>query len=880
MKNLVLVFFIFQFSFSQINDSRISDKIYNSLEAFIAKPNLNDIKKLEVLEKNSSAKTKSEFLAIVILNCNLAFYQNQFGETNKAISSYEKAWLLYDKNKLSNYKIIEFCLKPLGNLYTIIGDYDAAENTIKDYYFIANNENDALQKYAAILNLSNVYQSTGRIKEAIILLENTIKSEKLSPTQKGNLYGNLGSNYLLSYENNASESNFLNAKKALEKALYFLKLEANQTQAIGNAYLNLSKVFSIKKDFVTATIYLENATTLFEKTTIEPRKLAKLFYEKALLLFEQKKYQNANELIERIFTVLLPNYQTVKNSLPNKNSLYAETVLLDALDLKATVYLNQNLPKKALECYSLSFYIETLFLNILLYENSKIISQIRSRNRTEKCIEMYLNLYNNENKNTYLEQAFQLCEMSKSVVLKNTQQRYKNVSRAEKIILQQLQNCNTTIIKEQQKQELASVSVINDAIKKQNKLMLLLKEKELKNNVITKSEINCKDLYAKLDQDNAILLEYFTGIYRTYIFTLFNNTISLKAINNDSKSLQKIASFIALFSTSDAITNDVQAYNAAANSVYNLLKIPKKSTFKNLIIIPDGLLNFLPFEALITKKSTTSNFSKMNYLVKDFIVIYNNSASFYFNAIAVQNKRETVLGVFPVFEKSILELRFSKKEMQAIKQNFEGKYLEKSNATFKNFKANALNYSVLHLCTHASAGNVETPASIKFYDQEIVYSELYNLNINPNLVVLSACETGLGKLYKAEGAMSVSRGFQMAGAQNILFSLWKVNDFTTSLFMQKFYTSIKKGDSYAQANHNAKMSFLNDKTISNTKKSPYYWSAFVYYGNLENSNAILTFYWVIGFLGITILLTLGYLYYKKLKKLNYNGRISKDFEEK
>ena len=60
----------------------------------------------------------------MVLNCNKAYYENQFGQTEKAISSYEKAWQIYQKNKLADYDIIEFCLKPLGNLYTVLGDYE------------------------------------------------------------------------------------------------------------------------------------------------------------------------------------------------------------------------------------------------------------------------------------------------------------------------------------------------------------------------------------------------------------------------------------------------------------------------------------------------------------------------------------------------------------------------------------------------------------------------------------------------------------------------------------------------------------------------------------------------------------------------------------
>ena len=167
------------------------------------------------------------------------------------------------------------------------------------------------------------------------------------------------------------------------------------------------------------------------------------------------------------------------------------------------------------------------------------------------------------------------------------------------------------------------------------------------------------------------------------------------------------------------------------------------------------------------------------------------------------------------------------------------------------------------MSTHASSGDNETPASIKFYDQEILYSELYNLNINPDLVVLSACETGIGKLYKSEGAMSIARGFQFAGAQNLLFSLWKVNDYTTSIFMEKFYENIKKGSSYFDANYQAKLDFLADKTVSNAKKSPYYWSSFVYYGALETETKSPNYI----FYGIGLLILIGlFLFFNRYRK--------------
>ncbi|MFV5697257.1 CHAT domain-containing protein [Flavobacterium sp. ZT3R17] len=831
------------------------DKIYHTIDIFVANPSAENLQNLTKNEKefykSPNPKSKNELLALVVLNCNIAFYQNQFGQTNQAISSYEKAWQLYQKNKLKDYDIIEYCLKPLGNLYTILGDYDNAENTIKQYYFIANAEKNQSQKIAAILNLSNVYQSSGKSILAIELLEKIINTEKLSNAQKGILLNNLGANYIISSPATSINSDeYRKAQNAFEMSKKLLKKEKNQSETLSNVYRNLVSIYSQQQDYGRANSNFEKAKKLFLETkNKEPRKIAKLDYENALLLFEQKKYTEATELISNVFENLIPNYSSTKTILPNQSSLYSETVLLDALDLQAAIFQKQNQPKKALEAYALSFHIEDLFAQLLVYENSKIISQTRVRNRTEKCIAIYDLLYQKEKKSSYIESAFQLAERTKSGVLKSYLAQNKIISRKEKIHLEQLQNWNTEIIKEQQKGSLANISKINEAIKRQNETMLSLKKIRSKNPEFIPENLNLTTLFSKLEKDKAIMVYYFSGYEKVYSFTLENEQIKLNSFSNDTHSIARIWQFLDYFSDANTITNDIKGYNKQGKIAFDLLKLPKNTIHKNLIIITDGILNFLPFEALITKETVTSNFTQMHYLLNDFKIAYNNSATFYLNAKPLSTEQQTVLGIFPVFEKTAYELAFSKAEMQSIKKNFEGQFFENTTATFKNFKTNAPNYSILHLSTHASSGDIERPASIKFYDQEILYSELYNLKINPDLVVLSACETGIGKLYKSEGAMSIARGFQFAGAQNLLFSLWKVNDYTTSVFMDDFYKNIKNDESYFEANANAKLNFLNNKSIPNAKKSPYYWSAFVYYGGIETkSNPINYIFYSIGFL--------------------------------
>ncbi|WP_026718610.1 CHAT domain-containing protein [Flavobacterium antarcticum] len=860
MKKIIILLFLLGLNLLSAQEKTV-DKIYESLDRFIENPTPESIKKLEsdaIQFTKKTNKSKDELLALVILNCNKAYYENKFGATLKAISTYENAWKSYQENKLENYDIGEYCLKPLGNLYTIVGDYESAENTIKQYYYLAILEKNQAQKIGAILNLSNVYQSSGKTDLAILLLEKTIKDEELAPLEKGKALNNLGTNYMLL-------NDFGKAKQKLELSLKYLQKEKNQEEVLSNTYRNLAFIENKNKNFTEANSNLSKAETLLFSSRQNPRKIAKFFYDKALIQLEQGNAIASRTSIKQVFKTLLPNYVKEGKVVPSKKSVYADTVLMEAIDLQAEIYAQQNKFQNALECYTLSFYIEDLLQTLLFYENSKIISQVRSRNRSEKCIQIYYVLYQKTKNSKHLERAFQYAENNKASVLKAMIISENVISIEKRKLFEQIQELNTSILKEQQKFEKADIEKINQAINKQNELMLSVKSLK-ENKQISNEDIPLEKLFKQLEHDKTILISYFYGSDKLYSFLLENHAIKLTILENDAKSQTLTSEFLEFFSDANKITTDVNRYNTTANKFYNYLNLPKKSNTENLIILPDGILNFVPFEALITKSKPTSNFAEMSYFLHDYKIAYNNSAYFYLTKKPFHFKEETILGVFPIFENTNLELAYSKKELEEIKANFKGLYLEKDKATFNSFKHHAAEYSILHLSTHASSGDIYTPASLKFYDEEILYSELYNLNIHPDLVVLSACETGMGKWYKSEGAMSISRGFQLAGAKNLLFSLWKVNDYTTSVFMEKFYKNLKKSGNYREANHQAKLDFLNDEAISNSKKSPYYWSAMVYYGTMESKSDSNYLVYILVFLGAIALILLLRKFIKGVKK--------------
>jgi CHAT domain-containing protein len=107
-------------------------------------------------------------------------------------------------------------------------------------------------------------------------------------------------------------------------------------------------------------------------------------------------------------------------------------------------------------------------------------------------------------------------------------------------------------------------------------------------------------------------------------------------------------------------------------------------------------------------------------------------------------------------------------------------------------------------------------------------SEIYNLNLNCDLVTLSACETGLGKISKGEGVIGLSRALIYAGARACMVSLWKVPDEATAILMKRYYAKLIDSP---DRNHSATLQQTKIHMMRDTKhNAPYYWASFVLIG--------------------------------------------------
>lgn len=149
-------------------------------------------------------------------------------------------------------------------------------------------------------------------------------------------------------------------------------------------------------------------------------------------------------------------------------------------------------------------------------------------------------------------------------------------------------------------------------------------------------------------------------------------------------------------------------------------------------------------------------------------------------------------------------------------------------------------YRILHFATHGDLNDEQPELSalvFSRFDRQrrpqsgyLRLHDLYTLELNADLVVLSACETALGKQIRGEGVIGLTRGFMHAGSRQVLASLWNVEDNSTASLMKLFYWNLfKKGERPAEALQHAQMTLWQ----SPQTRAPYFWAGFILQGEYK-----------------------------------------------
>jgi len=280
-----------------------------------------------------------------------------------------------------------------------------------------------------------------------------------------------------------------------------------------------------------------------------------------------------------------------------------------------------------------------------------------------------------------------------------------------------------------------------------------------------------------------------------------------------------------------------------------------------LLLIPDGLLGYIPFEILLeTPPDATVPFGKMPYLLRRYAVQYAYSGHLLLEQKKLRNQKQQnyFAGFAPRYEAEVLPeqdstgrnpvaqlvrsgalpLPGAKREVEMIANLLDGNAFTGSAATETAFKREAGDYAILHLSMHTLLDDIQplssrllfTPDSLS--DGQLTMAELYAMRLSAKLAVLSACNTGYGQIRKGEGIMSLSRAFTYAGVPSTAMSLWKVPDEATSQIMVTFYEALKAGASKDAALRQAKLDYL-DQIVAPEQGHPYYWAGFISAGDAD-----------------------------------------------
>ncbi len=386
------------------------------------------------------------------------------------------------------------------------------------------------------------------------------------------------------------------------------------------------------------------------------------------------------------------------------------------------------------------------------------------------------------------------------------------------------------------------------------------------------------DVQMKLEPKD-VIYEYLKTADYLYILKIQSNATKLyrEKVVDYSNDLDSLLSIISDEDIAINKSNSRTVYESYQRLAYRLFrKLLPDYQNEDLLIIPDGKLNYLPFELLITEpyEGDQINYGLLPYLLKSGNVKYAFSSTLHFAEVqSTARGQEHLLAVAPSYPPSpkgflasragFTTLEHTSKEAVTVSDLMNGDYIIGDDATVETFKASASGYKVLHLAMHAYTHDKDPMLSGMVFSEtregedNILHAhELYNMEIPSDLVVLSACNTGLGQYQEGEGVMSLGRAFRHAGTKNVIMSLWQANDESTSEIMTRFYENVNNGEPKDEALRKAKLDYL----ASSSNVFPYFWSTFVLVGDdkpLELSSFKSTYTWAgLGILFLIFLLAL------------------------
>ncbi|MFY0601504.1 MAG: CHAT domain-containing protein [Cyclobacteriaceae bacterium] len=616
----------------------------------------------------------------------------------------------------------------------------------------------------------------------------------------------------------------------LDEALHFqqlalhqyLRIYGNKHPEVANAYYLIGTVYQEKGKFKLAVEHLQ--ASIYANLVSQE-------YESIYDLPELKEYYNADILLY---------------------SLQKKAIVLEALHYEKTLKPKDLI--SSLNTYALFDELITQIRQLRLSEADKLRLGAISNEVYDNGIRIALELSNRTwNKRYYLDKAFEFCERSKSAILLEAIQetKAKSFSGIPEKLLSLEDSLKTEI--SYLKQKLANAKGEDQGIKldlfnieQSYRTFIDQLEKDYSSYFNLKYNQNfatSSDLQKAMGQNSAIL-SYFTGADNIYVFSITKKNMNVTSIPKSEDFFQVSKAF------RNSIKYDVfKIFETSSLKLYKQLIPNIKPDINHLIILPDGVLGTLPFEAFtLGIASERTGYGQLTYLVEKYAISYDYAATLLLDRLNDTESTDSkgILLTAPITfsenEVAMPDLPGSQEEINEIKYLFLSTDQKPTVSLGKNANETMIkreklhDYKYLHFATHGMVDESNPELSRIFLspsdtDDGSLYSgEIYNLKINADLVTLSACETGLGKLAKGEGIVGLSRSLMYAGAHNLIVSLWQVADASTAQLMIDFYKQhLHHSDNnlFNDDLRKAKLNLLHSENYS----SPYYWAPFILVGD-------------------------------------------------
>lgn len=374
------------------------------------------------------------------------------------------------------------------------------------------------------------------------------------------------------------------------------------------------------------------------------------------------------------------------------------------------------------------------------------------------------------------------------------------------------------------------------------------------------------EIQAKLST-NTVLIEYFWVNNNLIAMTIEQQNVRVyfleqENLNSIIREEKKRWNHFAMDQTES--TDQFDSFIQLHHHLYRILLEPLVADFNDqiddLVIIPHGEIEYVPFELLLETKPDSNSievrrrdYRKLSYLLKKYSISYSHSATLWAWDALRPLSSQVYGGFAPIYygdqltssravrkyasdgQYDLQPLAYNRQEAEELEQLLGGRTYLGEEATKEAFVRYADRYQILHLPMHSIADpNDPEQFSLVFsHNQEeddfqlLSVEELYSMDLNAEMAVLSACHTGGGTVQQGEGIISLSHGFTMAGCRNVLMSRWAVDDKSTYNIMSDFFINLKTGMTKAEALRQAKFSYLRNAS----NKHPYYWAA---YGLIQN----------------------------------------------